>query len=134
MSGRAQFLRISWGTYLKKYGVCSLLWLLNITMISIIKSAAVTQKDLHFEMHGTVAVIRLSRPAKRNALGDALVLALRNQLENLPIQARAAVIASSGRPRRRLACNGRRHHADAGSRAHCVQDGRRRGGQPERAG
>ena len=33
---------------------------------------------LHFEMRGAVAAIRLSRPAKRNALGDALILALRN--------------------------------------------------------
>ena len=55
-----------------------------------------TQKDLHFEMHGPVAVIRLSRPAKRNALGDALILALRNQLENLPPEARAAVIHGEG--------------------------------------
>ena len=55
-----------------------------------------TQRDLHFEMHGPVAVIRLSRPAKRNALGDALILALRNQLENLPTEARAAVIHGEG--------------------------------------
>ena len=55
-----------------------------------------TQKDLHFEMHGPVAVIRLSRPAKRNALGDALILALRNQFENLPTEARAAVIHGEG--------------------------------------
>ena len=55
-----------------------------------------TQNDLHFEMHGPVAVIRLSRPAKRNALGDALILALRNQLENLPPEARAAVIHGEG--------------------------------------
>ena len=55
-----------------------------------------THKDLHFEMHGAVAVIRLSRPAKRNALGDALILALRNQLETLPPEARAAVIHGEG--------------------------------------
>ena len=55
-----------------------------------------TKKDLHFEMHGLVAVIRLSRPAKRNALGDALILALRNQLENLLPEARAAVIHGEG--------------------------------------
>jgi (methylthio)acryloyl-CoA hydratase len=52
--------------------------------------------DLHFEMHGVVAVIRLSRPAKRNAMSDALVLALRNQLETLPREARAAVLCGEG--------------------------------------
>lgn len=55
-----------------------------------------THKDLHFEMRGDIAVIRLSRPAKRNALGDALILALRDQLENLPAQAKAAVLCGEG--------------------------------------
>ena len=55
-----------------------------------------TYKDLHFEMRGTVAVIRLARPAKRNALGDALILALRNQLETLPAEARSAVLCGEG--------------------------------------
>ncbi len=55
-----------------------------------------TQKDLQLEMRGVVAVIRLCRPAKRNALGDALILALRNLLENLPAEARAAVLHGEG--------------------------------------
>ncbi|MES2363990.1 MAG: crotonase/enoyl-CoA hydratase family protein [Pseudomonadota bacterium] len=55
-----------------------------------------SNKDLHFEMRGDIAVIRLSRPAKRNALGDALILALRDQLENLPAQAKAAVLCGEG--------------------------------------
>jgi len=55
-----------------------------------------TKKDLQLDMHGVVAVIRLSRPAKRNALGDALILALRDQLENLPTEARAAVLHGEG--------------------------------------
>jgi enoyl-CoA hydratase/carnithine racemase len=55
-----------------------------------------TQKDLQLEMHGVIAVIRLSRPAKRNALGDALILALRNLLENLPTETRAAVLHGEG--------------------------------------
>ena len=55
-----------------------------------------TTNDLHFEMRGAVAVIRLSRPAKRNALGDALVLALRNLFETLPAQAKAAVLHGEG--------------------------------------
>lgn len=55
-----------------------------------------TKKDLKLEMHGVVAVIRLSRPSKRNALGDALILALRDQLENLPTETRAAVLHGEG--------------------------------------
>lgn len=55
-----------------------------------------TQKHLILEMHGDIAVIRLSRPAKRNALGDALVLALRDLFENLPAAARAAVLHGEG--------------------------------------
>ena len=54
------------------------------------------QKDLQFEMRGIIAVIRLARPAKRNAIGDALILALRDLLENLPAEARAAVLCAEG--------------------------------------
>jgi (methylthio)acryloyl-CoA hydratase len=52
--------------------------------------------DLQFEMRGAVAVIRISRPSKRNALGDALVLALRNVFETLPSEAKAAVLCGEG--------------------------------------
>jgi (methylthio)acryloyl-CoA hydratase len=55
-----------------------------------------TQKHLHLDMRGDIAVIRLSRPAKRNALGDALVLALRDLFETLPATAKAAVIHGEG--------------------------------------
>ncbi len=55
-----------------------------------------TNKDLHYEMRGVVAVIRLARPAKRNALGDGLILALRDRLETLPSEARAAVLCGEG--------------------------------------
>ena len=55
-----------------------------------------TPNDLHFEMRGAVAVVRLSRPAKRNALGDALILALRNLFETLPPEAKAAVLHGEG--------------------------------------
>jgi enoyl-CoA hydratase/carnithine racemase len=55
-----------------------------------------TSNHLHFEMRGAVAVIRLSRPAKRNALGDALILALRHLFETLPRQAKAAVLHAEG--------------------------------------
>ena len=55
-----------------------------------------TPNDLHFEMRGTIAVVRLSRPAKRNALGDALILALRNLFETLPSDAKAVVLHGEG--------------------------------------
>jgi len=54
---------------------------------------------LHFELQGEqqeVAVIRLTRGAKRNALNDALVLALRDQFQSLPASVRAAVIDGEG--------------------------------------
>ena len=48
------------------------------------------------EMQGSVAVIRLCRPTKRNALSDGLILALRNIFQDLPREARAAVIHGEG--------------------------------------
>ena len=48
--------------------------------------------DSHFELRGAASVICLNRPAKRNALGDALILALRNLFETLPAVAKAAVL------------------------------------------
>lgn len=58
-----------------------------------------SKKDLQFDLCGAgndIAVIRLARPAKRNALGDALILALRDVFENLPPTVRAAVIDGEG--------------------------------------
>jgi enoyl-CoA hydratase/carnithine racemase len=55
--------------------------------------------DLRLDMHGEqqdIAVIRLTRSAKRNALSDGLILALRDMFENLPATARAAVIDGEG--------------------------------------
>ena len=52
--------------------------------------------DLHFEMHDHIAVVRLNRPTKRNALNDALIASLREVFENLPDHARAAVLHGSG--------------------------------------
>lgn len=55
--------------------------------------------DLHLEFHGEqqqVAVIRLTRAAKRNALSDGLILALRDAFEGLPASTRAAVIDGEG--------------------------------------
>jgi (methylthio)acryloyl-CoA hydratase len=48
------------------------------------------------EMHGAVAVVTLRRPAKRNALNDALVEALRDVFQNLPAEAKAAVVQGEG--------------------------------------
>ena len=53
-------------------------------------------EHLRLEMRGAVAVIHLTRPAKRNALNDALIVSLRNMFEQLPPEARAAVIAGEG--------------------------------------
>src|SRR3954463_15743887 len=55
-----------------------------------------THKDLQIEIDGDVAIVRLNRPAKRNALSDALVLAVRNSFETLPSTVRAAVLDGAG--------------------------------------
>jgi enoyl-CoA hydratase/carnithine racemase len=52
--------------------------------------------ELSLEIRGAVALIRLTRPAKRNAINDALVLALRNVFETLPGEVKAAVIEGEG--------------------------------------
>ena len=46
--------------------------------------------------HSEVAVITLNRPAKRNALNDGLILAIRDAFQNLPKSVRAAVVDGSG--------------------------------------
>jgi len=48
------------------------------------------------EMQGAVAVVRLCRPAKRNALNDGLIEALRDVFQNLPPEAGAAVVHGEG--------------------------------------
>jgi len=58
-----------------------------------------THSDIHLDICGDeqeVAVVRLTRGAKRNALSDSLVLALRNIFEQLPSSVRAAVIDGEG--------------------------------------
>lgn len=55
-----------------------------------------TPKDLQIEIHDAVAVIRLNRPAKRNALSDGLILAVRDAFQALPDSVRAAVIDGAG--------------------------------------
>ena len=56
-------------------------------------------QDLQIELRGTrqeVALVRLARPGKRNALNDGLILAIRNAFESLPTSVRAAVIDGAG--------------------------------------
>jgi enoyl-CoA hydratase/carnithine racemase len=53
-------------------------------------------KDIHFEMNGDIAIVRLTRPTKRNALNDALIASLKYIFENLPSNTRAAVIDGEG--------------------------------------
>ncbi len=56
-------------------------------------------KDIHFELlgaHQEIAVIRLTRQAKRNALNDALIASLRKLFEEMPASVRAAVIDGEG--------------------------------------
>lgn len=52
--------------------------------------------DLRIEIRGPVAVVELARPAKRNALSDGLILAVREAFETLPEGVRAAVLAGQG--------------------------------------
>ena len=55
-----------------------------------------TQADLQLELQDDIAIVRLTRGSKRNALSDGLILALRNTFENLPSTVRAAVIDGEG--------------------------------------
>jgi enoyl-CoA hydratase/carnithine racemase len=55
--------------------------------------------DFHFELRGEqkeIAVIQLTRGAKRNALNDGLIIALRDVFETMPSGVRAAVIHGEG--------------------------------------
>lgn len=64
-----------------------------------ITKATMTHPDIHFELSGDekeIAVIRLTRSAKRNALNDGLILALRDLFEKMPAGVRAAVIDGEG--------------------------------------
>lgn len=56
-------------------------------------------KDLSVEITGSkqeIAVVRLTRGDKRNALSDGLILALRDAFQNLPATVRAAVLDGEG--------------------------------------
>ena len=51
---------------------------------------------LRIEQHAAVVHIRLNRPAKRNALSDALIAQLQTAFANLPETARAVVLSGEG--------------------------------------
>ena len=56
-------------------------------------------QDISLELAGKkkeIAVVRLTRAAKRNALSDGLIAALRDTFQNLPASVRAAVIDGEG--------------------------------------
>ena len=52
--------------------------------------------DLRLDIQDDIAIVRLTRPAKRNALNDGLILALRDTFQNLPGTVRAAVLDGEG--------------------------------------
>jgi enoyl-CoA hydratase/carnithine racemase len=63
------------------------------------KKASMKHLDLHIDIRGEqqeVAVIRLTRSKKRNAINDALILAIRDAFDGLPATVRAAVIDGEG--------------------------------------
>jgi (methylthio)acryloyl-CoA hydratase len=58
-----------------------------------------TTSNLSLEItgeHQEIAIVRLTRPTKRNAINDALIFAIRDVFEGLPSTVRAAVIAGEG--------------------------------------
>ncbi|MDB5874043.1 MAG: Unsaturated acyl-CoA hydratase [Ramlibacter sp.] len=55
-----------------------------------------TSKDVQLEIHGAVAVVRLNRPAKRNAISDGLIGAVRGIFEKLPDTVGAIVLDGAG--------------------------------------
>jgi enoyl-CoA hydratase/carnithine racemase len=58
-----------------------------------------SNQDIHLDICGddqAIAVIRLTRPKKRNAINDGLILAIRDIFDRLPATVRAAVIDGEG--------------------------------------
>ncbi|WP_127806645.1 crotonase/enoyl-CoA hydratase family protein [Hydrogenophaga sp. NH-16] len=54
---------------------------------------------LSVQLHGEqqeIAIVTMNRPAKRNALNDGLILAIRDAFQNLPASVRAAVVDGEG--------------------------------------
>ena len=55
-----------------------------------------THPDLSLNIQGDIAILRLERSAKRNALNDALIMALRDTFQNLDPAVRAVVLDGDG--------------------------------------
>lgn len=58
-----------------------------------------SHSDLSLSLVGDqqqIALVRLTRPLKRNALNDALILSIRDTFQNLPSSVRAAVVDGEG--------------------------------------
>jgi len=55
-----------------------------------------THSDLQLDIQDDIAVVRLTRGTKRNALSDGLIYALRDTFQNLPSTVRAAVLDGEG--------------------------------------
>src|SRR6218665_1876187 len=55
-----------------------------------------THPDLSTTVQDDIAIVRLDRAAKRNALNDGLILALRGTFQNLPEGVRAVVVHGAG--------------------------------------
>ena len=55
-----------------------------------------THQDLLLDIRDDVAIVRLTRPQKRNALSDGLMHAIRDTFQSLPATVRAAVIDGEG--------------------------------------
>ena len=60
------------------------------------KPHASSPELLRIEQHGAVCHVQLARPAKRNALNDALIERLRDTFAALPATARAVVLSGEG--------------------------------------
>jgi enoyl-CoA hydratase/carnithine racemase len=55
-----------------------------------------SHKDIQLEIDDGIAIVRLNRAAKRNALSDGLILAVRDTFQGLPDTVRAAVLDGAG--------------------------------------
>ncbi len=65
--------------------------------MSIVSPAtAASPRLLTVELDGAIAHVRLQRPAKRNALNDALIAELHTTFVNLPASARVVVLSGEG--------------------------------------
>jgi enoyl-CoA hydratase/carnithine racemase len=53
-------------------------------------------QDIQLEIRDAVAIVRLTRPAKRNALSDGLILGIRAMFETMPDTVRAIVLDGEG--------------------------------------